>query len=366
MTDSKKKTSKPMTINTFRLSALFATLAILSACGGNKEEAQQIKAIQAVKLAEVSNIPDVNETSFPAEVTAVKTINVSFEVTGRLKTVHLRTASQVKKGDILAQIDPTPFERQVKDAKARFKQAGLDLKRIKSTFSKGLSSQSQLDTAETTYQLSEITLNNAKQNLSYTTLRAPFDAQVSERLVENNSYVRAGDTIAKLQDISRLYFNINVPERLLSTYKKGSLIKVFAHSLSVPDIDYSLEYVEHSTLPDPITQTYKVVFAAKSAPKNSLTPGTRAVVKVVTGNQGSDDSLIVPFTAINGNKTEGFNVWVFDKNTKAVSNQKIQVLKVEQGHAVIAGDIAKGDLVVAAGTAKMQEGLIVKPYSAER
>ncbi|GHB74437.1 hemolysin secretion protein D [Psychrosphaera saromensis] len=366
MTDNKKASIKSMTTNTFRLSALVATLAILSACGGNKDDAQQVKPIQTVKLAVVSNIPEESQMSFPAEVTAVKTINMSFEVTGRLSEVHLRTASQVKKGQLLAQIDPIPFQRQVKEAKARFNQAELDLKRIKSTLSKGVASQSQLDSAETAFELAEIMLNNAKQNLSYTRLTAPFDAQVSERLVENDSYVKAGDTIAKLQDISQLYFNINIPERLLSAYKTGSLIKATAHSLSAPDKEYELEYVEHSTMPDPVTQTYKVVFAAHSAPKQRLTPGARAIVKLVANQQRSMSELIIPFTAINGNKAKGFNVWVFDEKTKQVSNKQIQVLKVEKGYAIISGDIQKGNFVVAAGTTKMQEGLVVKPYTAER
>lgn len=358
--------TKSLITKPFKVTALFAALTMLTACGNSDVSEQQIKPIQTVKLVEVSNLPSANEMFFPAEVTAVKTINVSFEVTGRLNKVNLRTATQVKKGDLLAQIDPVPFERQVNEAQARYHQADLDLKRIKSTLSKGVASQSQLDSAETAFELTKITLSNAKRNLSYTHLTAPFDAQISERLVDNGSYVRAGDTIAKLQDISKLYFNINVPERLLSAYTKGSLIQASAHSLSMPDKEYIIEYVEHSTLPDPITQTYKVVFAAQSTPKQSLTPGTRAVVKVETSNQTLSSALLVPFTAINGNKTDGFNIWVFNKTTNQVNNKKIQVLKVEQGHAVIAGDIIKGDLVVAAGTTKMQEDLVVKPYKAER
>lgn len=349
-----------------KLAALVSTIAILGACGSDQQNAGVQAPIQTVKLVPVSTIPNTNEMFFPAEVTAVKTINVSFEVTGRLTQVNLRTATQVKKGDLLAQIDSIPFERQVKEAQARYHQAELDLKRIKSTLSKGVASQSQLDTAETAFELAKITLSNAKQNLSYTQITAPFDAQISERLVENGSYVRAGDTIAKLQDISKLYFNINVPERLLSSYEKGSLIKATAHSISMPDKKYLVEYVEHATLPDPVTQTYKVVFAAQSTPKQNLTPGTRAVVKVVTSNQTLSSALLVPFTAINGNKTQGFNIWVFNKDTNKVTNKVIDVIKIEQGHAVIAGDIQQGDLVVAAGTAKMREDLVVKPYKAER
>jgi RND family efflux transporter MFP subunit len=243
-------------------------------------------------------------------------------------------------------------------------QAKRDLARTTSTFEKGLSSQAQLDDAKTAWELAVIARDKAQQDLSYTTLTAPFDAQVSERIVENNSYVRAGETVAKVQDVSRFYFNINVPERLLSSYQKGSPVEASASIVSAPHKQYVLQYVEHATQPDPITQTYKVVFAADGR-DSSLTPGARAVVKVTLGNKTVDTGVLVPFTALQGNDTEGFHVWRYNDADSTVNRVNINVLQIEGSYALVNGEIALGERVVAAGGAKMRDGLIVKPYMAE-
>lgn len=342
-----------------------AVLYGLSGCSEAPQEQQKVEVVQAVKLAQVTDSPNSTIRTFPAEVSAVKTIDVSFEVTGRLKSTNLQTGSLINKGDVLAQIDPTPYNQTVDEAKARFAQAKRDLERISATFKKGLVSQSDMDGAQTNYELAEIALQRAEQDLSYTKLVSPFDAQVSERLVDNSSYVKAGDIIARLQDVSRFYFNINVPERLVSRYKEGTPVTADAFIISAPEKRYTLEYIEHDTQPDPVTQTYKVVFAADG--KNShLTPGARAVVNVTLGYQSYGEGVLVPFSSLVGNDAEGFKVWRFDQNSQQVNAVDVNVMHVEQSFALVDGQLSVGDFVVAAGANKMRSGLVVKPYQPER
>lgn len=339
----------------------FFTSLLLLACSQAPEADNQQQVIQAVKLAKVATGSEQLKRNFPAEVSAVKTIDLSFEVSGRLIQTQLLTGTTVKKGQVLASIDPVPFKQRLQEAEARLGQANRDLRRIEATAKNGLVSQSQLDTAKTNQELAQIALDRAKQDLSYTKLMAPFNAQIAERLAENGSYVQTGDIIAKLQDISRFYFNVNVPERLVSRYKQGSLVTAQAHIISSPDKTYQLEYVEHDTQPDPITQTYKVVFAA-TAEDSSLTPGARAIVSVSLSNPEKTNALLVPFTAIQGNDAEGFHLWKYDANTSQVSRVQVNVQRIEGELAAISSGVAEGDLVVAAGAAKMREGLQVKPY----
>ncbi|GHE87650.1 efflux RND transporter periplasmic adaptor subunit [Thalassotalea profundi] len=344
---------------------ILATTLGLSACSETENVQDQIAVVQAVKLAKVVDSPKSTERVFPAEVSAVKTIDVSFEVSGRLITTNLKTGNLVKKGDVLAKIDPTPFEQSVKEAEARFEQADRSLKRISSTFDKGLISLSEFDNAKTSFELAKIALQKAEQDLSYTQIISPFDAQISERFVDNGSYVKTGDIIAHIQDVSHFYFNINVPERLLSRYKGNTHVTAQAFIISSPEKHYNLEYIEHDTQPDPVTQTYKVVFASKKDDGN-LTPGARAVVNVNLAYQSYGDGFLVPFSSLVGNNSDGFKVWRFNKVNKNVEAVSVNVLHIKQDFALINGEIASGDLVVAAGANKMREGLVVKPYQAEQ
>jgi RND family efflux transporter MFP subunit len=352
--------------SSFKLPALFATLAVLSACGEAPVEEQKKSVIQAVKLSQVVSPNNLSERRFPAEVSAVKTVDVSFEVTGRLKYQNLTTGTKVKKGELLAELDPAPFERSVKEQKARLEQAKRELSRTTSTFNKGLASQSQLDNAKTSFELAEIALANAKQDLAYTKVTAPFNAQISERVVENDSFVRAGDIIARLQDVSRYYFNINVPERLVTGYKRSQLKLAEAELLSQPGKTFPLTYVEHSTQVDPITQTFKVVFAMEASGELSLVPGSRALVHLVSNSDKSINGKVVPITALLGNKDNGFHVWVFNKANSKVNKVNVDVLHLENNMALIDGKLDIDDLIVSAGASKMQPGLEVKAYLPEK
>lgn len=354
----------PFTKNVYLLFPL--VLLVLSACSDEpKQNIDKIPQIQTVKLSRVMDAPKRTERVFPAEVSAVKTIDVSFEVSGRLISTNLQASALVKKGDVLAKIDPSPFEQLVDEAFARFEQAKRDLDRVSTTYEKGLASLSEFDGAKTNFELAEIALQRAKKDLSYTVLIAPFDAQVSERIVDKGSFVKVGDIIGRLQDISRYYFNINVPERLVSRYKKGTDINAEAFIISTPDKRYTLEYVEHDTQPDPITQTYKVVFAAQ-AHHGNLTPGARAVVNVSLGYQSYGEGLLVPFTALVGSNDNGFIVWLFNQNTQKVQAVPVDVLHIEDGFALVSSALNPNDLVVSAGANKMREGATVKPYQTER
>lgn len=351
-------------IKLFYTSAILLTAIFVTGCDSAPHKAQSAAPIQAVKLAAATDIPTTRKHIFPAEVSALKTINVSFEVTGRLIQLDLPTGSKVKKGDVLAKIDPVPFQRRVKQAQAKFNQAKRELTRTKATFKKGLTPQSQLDNATTAYELAEIALNNAKQDLSYTEIKAPFDAQISERLVENNSFVSAGTIVARLQNISRFYFNINVPERLLSNYKEGTQFVATAQIISAPEKQFELEYVEHSTFADPITQTYKIVFAT-DANDARLLPGSRATVHIALSDTQTIAGLLVPFTAIVGDESNGFAVWRYNSASSQVQKVQVSVLQIRHGYALIESPLNKGDLVVVAGANKMTEGLVVKPYKPE-
>lgn len=352
--------------HTLALSLFSISIFIFTACSPEKAQQQQSEVVRHVKFAEVSPIPNFDEFTFPAVVSAVKTVDLSFEVSGRLIQTDLVTGSDITKGKLLATIDRKPFERRVEESKTRLEQAKRELDRIEKMFAQNWVSQSALDSAKTSYELSVIDLKNAEQDLSYTRLYAPFDAKVSQRLVENNSFVKSGTAIARLQDVSKIYFNINVPERLL-TANIGRGIKQASATLATNRSQwYPVTYVEHSTQPDPVSQTYEVVFAMEPRKELPLTPGARAVVKVSLQGSLYSDGLVVPVKALVGDENDGFAVWVLDDSLQTVKQHSVDVKHIEGDIAVVEGPISLGQKVVAAGAAQMRENMKVLPYKGEK
>ncbi|MAI38322.1 efflux RND transporter periplasmic adaptor subunit [Alteromonas sp.] len=342
------------------------TFFTLAACTSEKSETSEPDSPRYVKLAGVSNIPNFDEFTFPAVVSAVKTVDLSFEVSGRLIQTDLVTGNDIEKGKLLATIDRKPFERRMEESKTRLEQSERELNRIEKMFSQKLVAQSTLDSAKTSYELAMLDLRNAEQDLSYTQLYAPFDAKLSQRLVENNSFVAAGTPIARLQDVSKIYFNINVPERLL-TANLGRGIKQASAPLATNRSQwYPVSYVEHSTQPDPVSQTYEVVFAMEPRDELPLTPGARAIVKVSLQGSMYPEGLVVPVKSLVGDEDSGFAVWIFDKTTSRVNKQTVNVKHIENELAIIEGDISLGQRVVSAGATKMTADMKVLPYKGEK
>ncbi|GGA82002.1 hemolysin secretion protein D [Neiella marina] len=318
-----------------------------------------------MQLSAVQQTDSTQAYRFPATVTAVKTVELNFEVSGRLKYVDLKQGQRVQKGTLLAAIDAAPFERSVRENRARHKQARLELERIQSLYKKGLAAKRELDNAETQFEITKVDLENSIQDLSYTELRAPFDALVSERLVEADSYIVTGTAITRLQDVSKVHFEINVSERVLAANIDNKILSAKATVAGRSDNEFELEYVEHTTAADPVTQTYKVVFASEPPADTHLTPGIRASANVVVGHANDSSELYVPLNALQVNPDNSYSVWRYNAKQKVVEQVAVEIGTTHGHMVVIKHGLALGDQVVSAGVSQMREGLAVKPYVAE-
>ena len=355
-----------MFIMRLRYILIFTVLSVLSLSACTPQEVvQQQAAPRYVKLATVNSVPEFSEFTFPAEVSAVKTIDLSFEVSGRLVQMDLVTGSDIKKGKLLATIDQEPFKRNVDEQRTRLEQAKRELDRIQKMFDQKLVSQSSLDSATTAYELAVIDLKNAEKDLSYTRLYAPFNAKVSQRLVENNSFVAAGTPIARIQDVSKIYFNINVPERLLTANLGRGIRQASASLASNSSQWYPVNYVEHNTQPDPVSQTYEVVFAMEPKAELPLTPGARAIVKVSINGSPFPEGLVIPVQSLVGDEDTGFAVWAYDESNQTAHKVAVDVVHIQDNVAIIKSSLSVGEKVVAAGAAKMRANMKVLPYEGE-
>ncbi|MFD2097704.1 efflux RND transporter periplasmic adaptor subunit [Corallincola platygyrae] len=323
-----------------------------------------------VQLSKVISATAERHYQFPATVQPVKTVELNFEVSGRLNFTDMPQGTAVKKGHLLATMDSAPFERRVRENVARHKQARLELERIRSLYEKNLAAKRDLDNAETQFEITLVDLENSRQDLSYSSLEAPFDALVSERLLENDSYISAGTAVVRLQDISKVRFELNVSERILTANIDNKIVSAKAFLNGAVNQTFDIHYVEHTTEPDPVTQTYKVLFEMEPPEGVRLTPGLRAYVEVSVANIHHQGGIVVPLTAMVAEADDSFSVWRFNPGAKTVHKQKVRVASVTGEHAIIveedtANGLRAGDEIVSAGASQMSEGLLVQRYVAE-
>lgn len=341
---------------------ILAAVFVLQACSESTEVKQEVAPV-VVQLSSAQVTSLANNYEFPAFVSAVKNVDLKFEVSGRLIFENLIEGSKVKKGQILAKIDPKPFQRKVEESRIRHEDAQRNLKRIKDVFEKNVASQRDYDDAKSQFSITKIALENAEQDLSYCTIRAPFDAVVGARYIENDSLIRSGDSLANLQDRSELYFTFEVPERIMTANVGNRDVKASAHIIGQEDNVYDIHYVEHKTTPDPITQTYGVTFALKGEVANAFYPGSRAIVNIMPNNN-SERALLVPLSALVGNSDAGFSVWRLNEQDSKLTQVKVKVSKLHGDYALLSSGIKAGDKVVSAAVSQMREGLLVREYKA--
>ncbi|ASP48940.1 efflux RND transporter periplasmic adaptor subunit [Cognaticolwellia beringensis] len=345
-------------IRIFLLAAVFVLQACSEPTPVIKETAPVVVQLTAARLTNL-----VDEYEFPATVSVVKSVDLKFEVSGRLIFESLIEGSEVKKGQVLAKIDPKPFQRKVEENRIRHEDAQRNLKRIKDVFEKNVASQRDYDEAKSQFSITKIALENAEQDLSYCTIRAPFDAVIGARYIENDSLIRSGDTLANLQDRSELYFSFEVPERIMTANAGNRDVIATAHIIGQKDKVYDIHYVEHKTTPDPITQTYGVTFALDGKVAKSFYPGSRAIVNIMQKNS-REQVLVIPLSALMGNSDSGFSVWRFNQSENMLSLVKVNVSKLEGEYALVSSGLNSGDKVVSAAVSQMREGLIVREYKA--
>ncbi|MFT7109311.1 MAG: RND family efflux transporter MFP subunit [Psychrobacter glaciei] len=343
------------------LITLIAIIALVG-CGDSSDLAEKEEQATVVQLAQVKSAAGDNTFTFPAKVMAKTTVDLSFRVGGRLQLVNLPEGQMIKQGQVLAKLDPKPFDRAVRMAEVRLKQARLELERNKTIAIKGIGSEQSVDNAQVSYDLAEIDLENAKADLSYSTLKAPFNALVSKRLIENKGFIKAGAPIARLQDISRIHFKFDVPERVISNYSRDQVSTATAYIDGAVDTTFNIEYVEHSTEPNPISQTYEVVYSMAMPKGVDITPGIRATVAISGDSSLIPQVLGVPLNAIMTSSDDSLYVWLLDETTMRIKKQQVTAGPMSGTWVAVLAGLEKDQQVISAGVSQMSEGLLVRPF----
>jgi RND family efflux transporter MFP subunit len=345
--------------------AVLATVT-LQGCSDGDEVAVQQKAT-VVELVDVQVQTRETIYTFPATVVPKSTANLAFRVGGRLDKVSLTEGQFVKKGALLAKLDPTNFLLAKAKAKVQLKQAKLALKRVQAIATKGIGSEQSVDNAQVAVELAEIGLETAALNMRYSELYAPFDALIAKRLIENQGYIKTGSVVAHLQDLSRIHFKFDVSERLVSRYRSvdSNGTKASAYIDGHIDQSFDIEYLEHSTEPDPVTQTYQVIFAMDYPKGLDITPGIRATVSIKSNNEVALTAVGVPINALVTGNDDTLYVWLQDEKTKTVNKQIVTVGPMSQGWIAILSGLKAGQKVVASGSSLMKPDMLVRAYVAE-
>ncbi|MEH6471884.1 MAG: efflux RND transporter periplasmic adaptor subunit [Halopseudomonas sp.] len=342
------------------LSAVCAS-AILFGCSEQEAEVQ-VEIVQPVKTFVVGSSGSTSIRQFPGVIGANQKVDLAFRVSGKLKTLPAREGVFVEKGQVIGQLDPTDYKIVVSDRQASHQEAKANFERGAQLLPKGHISKKDYDGLDASFKSATAALTDARQQLAYTTLKAPFAGQVAKRMVENFEEVQAKQAVIELQDTSSLEVKIDLPEGVVKRIKIGGVKPTIYALFSVaPDKQFPLTIKEFATVADPQTQTFRLTLGMDSPSSITVLPGmtTSVIIDETNVMLDSSTSFVIPLSAVAGDITLQPQVWVVDEASMTVLPRSVRVGALQGLSVEIKEGLQPGDRIVVAGVSFLSEGLKV-------
>lgn len=321
----------------------------LAACAPNSDGAGKPVTLVEVTTAEL--VPHATRQVLAGTVEARAETPAAFLISGRLDRLDFAVGDRVKKGEVLAtvsrveqQADVDAAQAGVTAARLRVEQVKSSLDRQKSLWDQGLTTRSALDAAQTSWETAtgdleraNAQLDLAQEALGYTSLLAPADGVVINKLAEADEVVQAGSPVYVIAEDGPRNVVINVQETAVAAWRDAMAITVTpaaGQGTSTAGTISEIAPALDNTGTVPVKIAIDSDFPLGAAVRVELT-------------QAPSDRVVLPAQAL-GQEHGKPTVWLVAEDS-SVRQAPVVVDSYETGTVVIAGGLATGDVVVVAG-----------------
>ena len=300
----------------------------------------------------------VERTVITDDVTAVGTLGANEsvvlrpEIAGRIESINFKEGAAVAKGTLLIALDASTQAADLQQAKANLALARSNYNRTEDLFRKKFVSASAQDQAASNLKVQEAATAQAQARFNKTRIVAPFAGVIGIRNVSVGDYVKEGQDLVNLEDISSLKVDFKLPERYLNRVQKGQSVELGSDAKPGESFTATVDAI------DPLIDTNGRAIALRARlpnPDGKLRPGMFVRARLIFGQR--NDVLIVPEEAMVPSGSDQFVFRVVDGKAQRV---KIKTGVRRNAKVEVVEGLGPEDLVVTAGQLKIRDGLPVR------
>lgn len=252
-----------------------------------------------IQPPETINTAQVAIDSWESVITAVATleaaqgVTISAEQPGKVVNIAFTPGALVSKGDLLAQLDSSAEEAQLRGIQTSRHLAQTNLRRLADLIKKGLIAQIDYDNAEATFNQTSAQIDNIKAIINKMSIRAPFSGRLGVRLINLGQILKEGEAIVSLQVLDPIFVNFMLPQQELSRIKIGMPIRLSGDVVGTESLVGEITTI--NPIVDKVSRNVQVQGTVANH-EELLRPGMFSTVSVLMPQR--DAVLTIPGTAV--------------------------------------------------------------------
>lgn len=327
---------------------ILATFTLLS-CGNDAPAKKKSRPLSFTKVISL----DRTENTYSGTVAASQFSDLAFKMSGLIVKMNVKEGQRVKKGDIVAEIDPSDYRLDLESKTATFKKAEMQMERARKLLEKDAISRQEYESTEAAFTNARLSEENARNILDDTRLQAPFDGFIQKKYVENYQRVQPGEGVVCLVNPDLLQIVFTIPETGVKQLTPTAKIEVEFDAYKGKRFECKVsEFVEASPDGAGLPVYLNIVDPAFSLDKYHIAVGFSCKVIISTTNPEMVGKIAVPISAVvYDNAKSAKTVFVYDPHTRKLQQRTITDHGMIAGRdlLIVEGDLHAGEQVVSAG-----------------
>jgi RND family efflux transporter MFP subunit len=340
----------------------------LAAC---KEKPEIVEVVRAIKTITVKEQPAEQIRKFSGQVAAVDSSGLSFEVGGQVESVEVDIGDRVKKGEMLAVLDPEPYKLDVDAAEAELVKARdnvtktkAEYERQKRIFEQGAGAERYVEVSEYNYKAARSAVNFqiakldlARRNLRKTKLLSPYDGVIAWRSVEPNEKVLAGQKILEINASGKMEVQLAVPETNVDQIHIDDPVAITFPTLPGENAKGRISFIGGAA----VKANAFPVKVGLIDPSEKVKPGMTAEANLSLKDENRKPGYLVPIQALLPSpEPDRGHAFVYDPQTSTVKKTPVHSRGIAEKRVIIDEGLKAGDIIAVAGVSFLADGMEVK------